>query len=155
MKELVLGALLISMLHGGAAAQSSGWKLPASGQPVRVHGLDGTVLAGKLERLEPDSIGVAELNGNVTRLPFAAVRQIETYGRNWKKGAKRGAMGGAALSVVLIGLALHSDLSFDGDGPIIPATYLAAPIALALPVAGAGVGIVFAPTGWMTISIRH
>ena len=76
-------------------------------------------------------------------------------GHDRARGARRGAFGGLAAGVVLVGAASIVDARHRGEAPTVPVRAFAGGAALALTAGGALVGALVAPVRWSRWRIPH
>lgn len=138
---LAVAALMI------VAGEASAQQFPAKGTRIQAK-TDFGLVAGIVQRRATDSIWVADPNSGVRVLRRFEVREISTYGTQWGRGARRGAIVGGILGAITLGTAIWMDTHWEGECICVPITYIAAPVSLGLPLIGAGVGVMFAPDGW-------
>jgi hypothetical protein len=132
------------------------------GDRVRLETRDGVRIVGTVTSLGRDTIRLrGDRMGATATLPLASVHGYQIPdGRDRWRGARIGALVGAAAGAGLVALALHVDATADGD-IMIPATFFAAPAALGLVLVGTGVGAAAAPERWTELAplrvggVRH
>jgi hypothetical protein len=133
---------IVALSTGRAAAQ----RLPAEGTPVRAK-TDFGVVSGKVERRSRDTLWVVDADSKLRAFHRRDIREISTYGVQFARGAKRGAIIGGVLGFITIASAAWYD-GHNKEENFLPATIVATPAGLAMPIIGAGIGLFFAPDGW-------
>ncbi len=134
------------------------------GKPIRLETCTGKTLTGKFGGLRGDSVDVAidsVVTSTVTfppdRITIArtigtdCVRSYSVFER-YASSAGRGALIGAGLGAVVVGVAWASDRAYErqGGAASIPTTALAVPVALVLTGIGAWIGAVSGTEQWST-----
>jgi hypothetical protein len=151
MRLLIPCAALALCAAGPLRAQAVGPAAPHPevGDRVRLEMRDGVRIVGIVTALGRDTIRLrGDRAGATATFPLTAVRGYETSaGRDRRRGAWAGALVGGVLGAGLVAFALHEDATAQGDY-MITATMVAVPAAVALVLAGAGVGALVAPERW-------
>ena len=140
-KASVIAALVVS------TASAKAQNLPAEGTPIQAR-TDFGIVTGIVQRRAADSLWILDSTFQLRPLVRPEIREMSTYGIQWARGAKRGALVGGIIGAMGLGAAIWADTHMEGECICIPASFVVAPIAVGLPIVGAGVGLVFAPSGW-------
>ncbi len=126
---------------------------PPLNVPVRLEMRDGKRITGMVAAFDADTI-LLDVAARLARgdvplaIPVATVRAYSVSGgRDRWRGARRGALVGSVLGLVLIGVALHADATTDAD-LIVSSTMLVVPAAVGIVVIGAGLGALAGPRRW-------
>lgn len=144
MRPTVIALAGLVLLAGTAAAQ----RLPRIGDIVRIETEGRDTVIGVVVPGPPGLLHVRRADWEVLSVARPLVSSISTYGPQWAKGAKRGALVGGLIGAAALGAAVYMDLSVEGECICIPVSFIVAPVAVGLPVLGAGFGLAFAPLGW-------
>jgi hypothetical protein len=148
MTRLGLYVLVVTCVGAVALDAQASTTFPEG--PLLFHLRTGERLVGNVALFEADTLWLRPGTSRLTlrALPANSVEGFSVaVGRNYARGARRGALVGVAAGAALIGLALHFDLSGKNDG-FVPATLYALPTALLTTSAGAAIGFLLAPTRW-------
>jgi hypothetical protein len=138
---VVLLAILVSF---PAAAQ----RLPAEGTPIKAKTDYGPV-EGIVRRRTNDSLWVVDRDERLRAFNRRNIWEMSTYGTQWGRGAKRGAIAGGIVGAATLLGAVWVDTHQTGESFFPPLTVFAVPVSiLGMPLIGAGIGTLFAPDGW-------
>lgn len=145
--KLLLAACIV-VTHVGSPIGAQEQVSPAVGTRLRLDLHTGERVTGTLVAHEADSIRLTA--GRADEAMSVAIAAVRSYavrqGKNRGRGAKVGALIGAAVALPLIALAVRADM--ECEDICVPFTVYVAPIGVIITGLGAIVGAIAAPARW-------
>jgi hypothetical protein len=122
------------------------------GSRVRLDTASGSLVTGTLMSIDADTIRLANSGaGTMVAVPRARVISFDvSAGHERGRGARRGALAGGAVGLVVIAASLRNDTTTVNRQP--SDLRLAVPVGLGLVALGAGIGAALAPERWAATS---
>jgi hypothetical protein len=148
-KQIVTLAFVGTVALGASVLRAQKLETLPVGTAMRIQTEVRSPVSGRFAWVRGDTLALTrEPNGEEIRL---SIPSIQSYAvrrpRSRGAGAKRGALIGGGVALALLAVSISADFATQSEGNV-PSTFYVAPLALAAPLIGTGIGALTGRAPW-------